>query len=143
MPAYGTQVPPPAIYPQGGPQSSFLVFAAEAVVINEYSQQVHLAPGPTSNTKGVRVVIDFNQNPGNCEFLVVEADNDKAGSSDYALVPSAGDLTQTNLMNGPNGVNTRLATDLIPIAGQFAAVFVKTPPSNGGTTVTARITRAA
>lgn len=142
MPPYNTLYPPPAIYTDA-PLNSFLVFKAEALAINEYSQQVSLPSGRVGLSKGVRVVIDFNQNPTNVEILVVEADNDAAGSADYTLVPTAGDLTQANLMQGPNGASTRLATDLIPIAGQSVALFVKTPPSAGGTTCTARITRAA
>lgn len=142
MPAYNSQVPPPALFPFY-PQSQFRVFSAEALVINEYSQQVQLPPGPTAGAKGIRVVIDFNANPGNVEILVVEADNDAAGAADYVQVPSGGDLTQGQLTAGPNGANTRLTTDLIPVAGQFAALFVKLPPSNGNITATARFTRAA
>jgi hypothetical protein len=142
MPPYNTQVPPPALFASGGPQSSFLVLNKEAVLASEYSQQVHLAPNPSSSTKGLRVVIDFSANPGNVEFYVCESDNDSAGSADYIEVPSGGDLTQGSLITGPNGALTRLVADLNPFAGQFAALFTKTPPSNGGITCTARFTRS-
>lgn len=142
MPAYNFQVPPPALFPFP-PQHTFLVFNNETVLVNEYSQQVQLPPGPTAGQRGIRVVIDFNAAPGNVEFDVVEADNDAAGAADYANVPSGGQLNQGALTAGPNGAGTRLITDLIPISGQFAALFTKTAPSNANIKATARISRAA
>ena len=142
MPAYGTQNTPPALFPFY-PQSEYLVFNVEALVLSEYSQQVNLPPGPTAGQKGIRVVIDFNANPGNVEIDVLEADNDAAGTADYANVPNGGQLTQAVITNGPNGASTRLISDLLPIAGQFVCLFVKTKPSNANITCTARITRAA
>ena len=76
---YGTQLTAPALFPFP-PNNSFLVFNAEALTAGEYSQQVALPPGPTSDVKGLRGVIDFNQNPGNVEIYVCEADNDATGS---------------------------------------------------------------
>lgn len=143
MPKYNTQVPPPAIFPSGGPQCQATVFSAEALTLGEFSQQVHLAPNVNAGSKGIRVVIDFSANPGNVEILVVESDRDiPGGTADYIIVPAAGDLTQASLASGPNGALTRLVTDLIPIAGQFVCLFVNVVPSNGGITCTARITRA-
>jgi hypothetical protein len=142
MPAYGTlsSIPALHVFP---PMHAYLVFSAEALTLNEYSQQVNLPPAPRGNAKGIRVVIDFNQNPGNVEIDVLEADNDSAGKPDYVNVPTGGALTQASLTTGPNGASTRLVTDLIPVAGQFIALFVKVAPSNANTTCSARISRAA
>lgn len=137
-PLYNALLNAPALY-QG---DSSLVFNAEAVVAGEFSQQVALPVNQASGTKGVRVVIDHSANPGNCEYQICEADNDGAGSSDYVQVPNGGDLTQGTITSGPNGLLTRLTSDLIPVAGQNLVLFVKTPPSNAGIKVTARITRA-
>lgn len=140
MPPYNTQSPPPFLG-RDFPLNTFLVFNAEAVQAGEYSQQIQIPTGLTQ--KGLRLQIDHSANPGNCEYLVMEGDNDLAGSSDYDQVPAGGDLTQANLTSGPNGATTRLSTDLIPVAGQFVSIFVKTAPSNAGIKVTARFTRAA
>jgi hypothetical protein len=142
MSIYGTQSPPPALFPFP-PGHAFLVFNAEAVVAGEYSQQVALPTGPTAGQRGIRVEIDFSADPGAGEFYVMEGDNDSAGSGDYDQVPAGGDLAYGNITAGPNGVNTRLSTDLIPIAGQFVLIYCKTKPSNAGIKVTARISRAA
>ena len=141
MPAYGTQTSVPALFPFP-PENSFLVFNVDTLVTGEYSQQVSLPPGPTAGARGIRVQIDFSADPGACEFYVMEGDNDAAGSADYDLVPSGGDLVYGNITTGPKGVNTRLSTDLIAIAGQFTCLFVKTKATNA-VTCTARITRAA
>jgi hypothetical protein len=142
MPPYGTAPNLPALFPFP-PGHTFLVFSAEAVIAAETSQQVALPPGPTAGAKGVRLVIDHNAAPGNCEYYLAESDNDAAGVQDYNLVPIGGDLTQAGLVAGPNGAGTRLITDQIPVAGQFVAVYVKTAPSNANIKVTARISRAA
>ncbi len=138
MPAYNFLTNCPALYPG----DSFLVFNAEAVLVGEYSQQVALPPIIGSGNKGVRVVIDASAAPGAGEFYVMEADNDAAGSADYVQVPSGGDLAFGNVTAGPNGAGTRWTTDLIPVAGQNLALYCKTPPSNGGIKITARVTRA-
>jgi|SRR5580700_1368256 hypothetical protein len=142
MSVYGTQSPPPALFPFP-PGHAFLVFNAEAVVAGEYSQQVTLPTGPTGAERGIRVVIDASSAPGAGEFYVMEADNDAAGSSDYVQVPSGGDLTFANVTSGPNGAGTRWTADLIPVAGQLVCLYCKTAPSNAGIKITARISRAA
>lgn len=142
MPAYGTQTPPLALFPFY-PESQVFVHSAETVTAGESSQQLHLPPGPVAGQKGIRVEVDFSADPGNFEFYVQESDDDSLGSASYQLVPSGGDITQATKTAGPNGANTRVATDLIPIAGQFCDLYWKTPPSNGSIKVTARITRAA
>lgn len=142
MSVYGTQNPPPALFPFP-PGNQFLVFNKEAVVTGEFSQQVALPTGPTAGQRGVRVEIDFNAAPGNCEFEVMESDWDQNGSAGYALVSTTADLTQTGLVAGPNGAGTRLVVDLTPFSGQFACLFVKGAPANSNITVTARISRAA
>lgn len=143
MPVYNAQVPPIALgfdYPL----LQAFVWKAEALVLNEVSQQVQI-PRSRSGTgsPGIRVEIDFNQNPGNVTINVLESDDDLLGTGGYDQVPAAGQLTQANLLAGPNGASTRLAVDLQPFSGQFFALQVAVPPSNGGTTATARVTRAA
>lgn len=140
MPPYNSQYPPPFLG-RDFPLNTFLVFNAEALKVGEYSQQVQVPVGLSA--KGIRVQVDFSSDPGAGEILVLEGDNDAAGSADYDQVPSAGDLVYANITSGPNGPNTRLATDLIPVAGQFVCLYVKAVPSNSGITATARITRAA
>jgi len=141
MPSYNTQFPPPALF-SFGPGNFALVFNSETVLAAEYSQQVNLPAGPTAGQRGIRVQIDHSAAPGNCEYYILEADNDAAGQLDYTEAPNGGDLTQANLVAGPNGAGTRLSTDLIPIAGQFVLIYVKTAPANA-VKVTARISRAA
>jgi|ERR1700722_5226707 len=141
MPAYNTQVPPPALFPFP-PGHTFLVFNGDTLQVGEFSQQVTLPTGPTAGQRGIRVVIDFSADPGAGEIYVMEADNDAAGSGDYVQVPVGGDLAYAAVTKGPNGANTRLTADLIPIAGQFACLYVKTAPSNA-VKCTARISRAA
>jgi hypothetical protein len=141
MPPYNTQSPPPALFPFP-PNHAFLVFNGDTLTAGEYSQQVALPPGPTAGARGVRVEVDFSADPGAIEIYVMESDNDPAGSGGYDQVPSGGDLVYANITSGPNGANTRLSTDLIPIAGQFTCLYVKTKPTNA-VTCTARISRAA
>jgi hypothetical protein len=141
MPLYNTQSPPPALFPFP-PNHFFLVFNADTLATSEYSQQVALPPGPTAGARGIRVQIDFSADPGAIEIYVMEGDNDVAGAGDYDQVPNGGDLVYGNITSGPNGANTRLSTDLIPIAGQFTCLFVKTKPTNA-VTCSARISRAA
>lgn len=143
MPSYGTQTPPPALFPFP-PGNRFLVFNAESPLAGAYSQQVTLPTGPTAGSRGIRVEIDFSANPGNVEIYIMESDADfENGSLGYNQVPVGGDLTQAGIISGPNGASTRLTTDLIPIAGQFCCLYVKTAPSNAGIKTTARISRAA
>jgi hypothetical protein len=141
MPAYGTLTSVPALFPFP-PGHTFLVFNGDTLAAGEFSQQVSLPPGPTAGQRGIRVQIDFSADPGNVEIYVMEGDNDAAGSADYDQVPNGGDLVYANITKGPNGANTRLSTDLIPIAGQFALLYVKTAPTNA-VKGTARISRAA
>lgn len=138
-PAYNSQYPPPFLAYEF-PLNTFLVFNAEALAINEFSQQVQLPIGPVSGQKGIRVEIDFSANPGVFEIDVMEADNDLAGELEYQEVPSGGQINTVTA--GPNGASTHASTDLIPVAGQFVCLFVKTNPGNA-CTCTARITRAA
>ena len=137
MPLYNTLSPPPALY-QG---DSFLVFKADALLVGQSSQQVTLPPNWSVGQAGIRVELDFNQNPGAYEIDVVESSADQNGIAGYNGVPTGGAMT--TVITGPNGASTRQTTDLIPVAGQFVALFVKTLPANGGTTYTARITRVA
>lgn len=142
MPKYGSALQPPFLG-TNYPLHQYAVFNAEAVTLGEYSQQVGLPLGPTTGAKGIRVEIDFSANPGNFEFDVMESDSDILGPLGYDQVPTGGGMTQANVTSGPNGANTRIATDLIPVAGQFVCLYVKTIPSNASITCTARITRAA
>lgn len=140
MPQYNAQYPPPFLA-IGAPLHTFLVFSAEALQQGEFSQQVSLPLGPVAGQKGIRVEVDFNANPGVYEIDVMEADNDSAGSLEYQQVPSSGQLNTVTA--GPNGASTHVSTDLIPVAGQFVCLFVKTAPANANITCTARISRAA
>ncbi|MGA9670368.1 MAG: hypothetical protein WBQ94_14240 [Terracidiphilus sp.] len=140
MPAYNTAYPPPFLAYEF-PLNTYLVFSKEAIVAGEFSQQVSIPLGLVAGQKGIRVELDFNQNPGAYEIDVMESDNDLLGGSQYQQVPTGGALT--TVTTGANGPNTHQSTDLIPVAGQFVLLYVKTAPANGGTTVTARITRAA
>lgn len=142
MPSYNTNYPPPFLAYEY-PLSSYLVFSKEALTVGEFSQQVSLPLGLVAGQKGIRVEVDFNSDPGNFELDVLEADNDTAGQFEYQQVPSGGAMTQANKTSGPNGVNTHISTDLIPVAGQFVLVYVKTAPSNASITATVRISRAA
>src|SRR5579871_2375720 len=141
MPAYGTQATPPALF-FSYPNNQATVFSSEAVVAGEYSQQVQIPLNPTAGSRGVRVEVDFNSDPGNFEIDVMESDADSLGSLGYDQVPAGGGMTQANKTAGPNGANTRVATDLVPISGQFLCLYVKTAPSNASIKATARITRA-
>lgn len=138
-PLYNAQYPPPFLA-IGAPLHTFLVFNAEALVVNEFSQQVSLPMAAVAGQKGIRVEIDFSANPGVYEIDVMEADNDPAGSLEYQQVPAGGQLNTVTA--GPNGASTHVSTDLIPVAGQFVCLFVRTAPANA-CTCTARITRAA
>lgn len=133
---YNTQVPPPALFPYP-PGNKFRVFDGEAVVAGEYSQQVCIpaAPGGTAQ-RGLRVVFDFNAAPGTFEFLLMEADSDVDGATEYAQVPSGGDVTAVNA-----GSATQATVDLLPFQGQFFCVYVKTAPTNSNITVIARVAR--
>jgi hypothetical protein len=137
-PAYGTLLVPSAL----DPGDSFLVFNSELVTAGEYSERITLRPVIASGQKGVRVQIDFSADPGAGEFYIMEGDNDAAGVKDYDQVPSGGDLAYSAITTGPNGINTRLSTDLIPVAGQMMCGYVKTAPSNAGIKVIMRFTRA-
>ena len=141
-PLYDTQYPPPFLSYEA-PLNTFLVFNGEALVTGKMSQQVSLPIGPVAGPKGIRVEVDFNQNPGVFELDVVEVDDDTQGQQEYQLVPTAGQLVNGNLTSGPNGASTHISSDLIPVAGQMVAIYVKTQPANAGTTARVRITRAA
>lgn len=141
MPVYGTNALPTALFPFP-PGNFVLVLSAEKILAAEYSERVALPPGPTAGQRGIRIQIDFSADPGAAEIYVMEADNDAAGVLDYDQVPGSGDLKYANITAGPNGINTRLSTDLIPIAGQFCCLYVKTAPTNN-VTCSARISRAA
>jgi hypothetical protein len=136
MPQFNNFPNAPALY-QG---DSFLVFKAEGLTTGEFSQQVALPVNQASGTKGVRVEVDFNQNPGVYELDVMECDQDQLGSAEYQQVPQGGALT--TVTTGANGANTHQSTDLIPVAGQMLCIYVRTQPANGGTTATVRVTRA-
>jgi hypothetical protein len=140
MPSYNTRNPPPFLG-YTFPDNNYLGFNAEALAAGEFSQQVQIPIGPVAGQKGIRVEVDFNQNPGAFELDVMESDSDLNGSLNYQQVPSGGQIN--TVTNGMNGANTHQSTDLIPVAGQFVCIFVKTPPANAGTTATVRITRAA
>lgn len=140
MPKYNTLYPPPFLSYEA-PLDTYLVFNNEAVVAGELSQQVSLPIGPVAGQKGIRIEVDFNQNPGAFEFDVVEVDDDTQGQQEYQLVPAGGQIN--TVTSGPNGASTHQSTDLIPVAGKMVAIFVKTAPANAGTTARVRITRAA
>lgn len=140
MPKYNTQLPPPALFPFP-PGNRILVFNADTLTTGEFSQQVTLPTGPTAGSRGIRVELDFSANPGAYEIDVMECDSDfENGSLEYQEVPEGGALTTVTA--GPNGANTHQSSDQIPIAGQFACLYVKTAPANP-CTCTARITRAS
>jgi hypothetical protein len=141
MPAYNTQNPPPALMGLP-PLNQFTVWKAETLLVNEVSQQVSITRHPVLGAVGIRVEIDFSANPGNVTINVLESDDDMLGAAGYDQVPAAGQLTQANLVAGPNGASTRLCVDLQPFSGQFAALQVAVAPTNA-VTATARITRAA
>lgn len=139
-PLYNAQNPPPALFPFP-PGHRFLVFNAEALVTGKFSQQLALPPGPTAGSRGIRVELDFSGDPGAFEIDVMESDSDfENGSAEYQQVPNGGQINTVTL--GPKGVNTHQSSDLIPISGQFVALFVKTQPANA-VNCTARISRAA
>ena len=140
MPQYNTALQPPFLSYEY-PLNEYLVFNAEALTAGEFSQQVSIPIGPVAGQKGIRVEVDFNQNPGAFELDVMESDYDLNGELNYQQVPAAGQINTVTA--GMNGANTHQSTDLIPVAGQFACIFVKTPPANAGTTATVRISRAA
>lgn len=138
MPAYNTLNPPPALM-LDYPNNRALVFKTEAVTSGEFSQQVSLplAFPAAGGGKGIRVEGDFSAAPGTFEFDIMESDSDKEnGSAGYNQVPSSGAITAT-----VSGSATHFATGLIPFAGQFCCIFVKTQPSNP-VTVSLRISRA-
>lgn len=139
MPAYNTRNPPPFLgYTY--PDNNYLVFNAEALTTGEFSQQVNLPIGPVAGQKGIRVEVDFSANPGAFELDVMESDYDLNGALNYQQVPSAGQIN--TVVAGMNGASTHQSTDLIPVAGQFVCIFVKTQPANP-CTATVRISRAA
>ena len=136
MPTFNTLTPPAALYLG----DSTLVFNAEALTTGEFSAQVALAPNWSSGSKGIRVEVDFNANPGTFELDVMESDADQNGAANYQQVPSAGQIN--TVTTGKNGASTHQSTDLIPVAGQFVLIYVKTQPSNASITATVRVTRA-
>jgi hypothetical protein len=137
MPVYNSQLPPPFLG-RDFPLNNFLVFKAETLLTGEFSQQLQIPTGLSA--KGVRVELDFSANPGAYEIDVMEADTDLNGPQEYQQVPSGGQLNTVTV--GPNGANTHQSSDLIPVAGQFVCLYVRTAPANA-VTATARISRAA
>jgi hypothetical protein len=135
-PLYNAQNPPPALFPFY-PQNEFLLFNAEALVAGEFSQQVHIPPNPVGGANvALRFTIDFSAAPGNFEIDVMEDDTDLQGAAHYAEVPVAGVINATNVVGG-----TQATLDLNPFQGQFVTLYVRTAPSNGGITCTARVAR--
>jgi hypothetical protein len=148
MPAFGTLNPPPFLG-LGYPLGQFYAFDEESVVTNEFSERVGVPLLPTGGARGIRIEGDFSANPGAFEFDIMESDVDISvlpgdidvgGAPGYQQVPTAGSIT--TVTTGVNGASTHFGTDLIPFAGQFCCIFVKTQPGNA-VTVTLRITRAA
>jgi hypothetical protein len=140
MPIYNTKNPPPSLS-VFHPGNRELVFNKDTLTANMFSQQVSIPSGPTTGQRGIRVEIDFSVNPGAYEIDVMESDSDlENGPTEYQQVPTGGALT--TVTTGVNGASTHQSSDLIPIAGQFVLLYVKTAPANA-CTCTARITRAA
>lgn len=139
MPAYGTQTPPPSLG-FNYPLNQVSVFQAETLIDGEFSERVCIPLGPTSGVRGIRIEGDFSANPGAFEIDVMECDDDSLGKNEYQQVPTGGVIN--TVTTGANGANTHFSTNLIPIAGQFACLYVKTHPANA-VTCTARITRCA
>lgn len=136
MAPYNTLLPPPALAAEF-PCNQFLVWNAEAVLAGEYSQQLHMAPGPTSNpSRGLRIILDFSAAPGTFEFDVMEDDTDLQGAAHYAEIPVAAVINALN-----SGSATQATLDLLPFQGQFFCLYCKTAPSNSGIKVTATVTR--
>jgi hypothetical protein len=139
-PAYNTKSPPPSLS-TWHPGNRELVFKLDTLTTGMFSQQVSVPSGPTTGQRGIRVEIDFSVNPGAYEIDVMESDSDfENGSTEYQQVPTGGALT--TVTTGVNGASTHQSSDLIPVAGQFVCLYVKTQPANA-CTCTARITRAA
>jgi hypothetical protein len=144
-PLYNSKLPIPFLC-MGYPSDYFLVFSADAVLTGQFSQQVSIPLSKVGGARGIRVELDFSADPGNFEIDVMEStriDVAGTGQNNFQQVPTGGALTQANKTTGINGANTHCGTDQIPFAGLFACLFVKTQPSNGGITVTARIVRTA
>lgn len=139
MPQYNTALQPPFLSYEY-PLNEYLVFNAETLTLGEFSQQLQLPIGPVAGQKGIRVEVDFSANPGAFELDVMESDYDLNGSLNYQQVPAGGQIN--TVTNGMNGANTHQSTDLIPVAGQFVCIYVRTPPANA-VTATVRISRAA
>lgn len=145
MPLYNQLLPIPFLA-FGYPMNTFLVFKAEAVLADTFSQQVYIPMGKQGGAKGLRIELDFNANPGNFEFDVMEnstPDFTGTGQRGYQQVVTSGQLTQAGLTTGKNGALTKISTDLNPFFGEFFCLYVKTAPTNANITVTARVTRAA
>lgn len=130
MPKYNTLNPPPflgALYPL----SQFLLFNAEAITATEYSQQVHIGPGPSGSSVAVSLEGDFNATPGTFDLQIVTADTDVL--AEYTILGS--DITTTAA-----GSNTHFRVEIPQFVGQFLAVYVKTAPTNASITLTLRAT---
>lgn len=140
MPLFNTKNPPPALC-LGYPLNQEIVLVAEAVTIDTFSQQVSIPLGPTSGARGIRVEGDFNSNPGTFEFDIMESDDPAGVARGYQQVPTGGVIN--TVTTGKNGTSTHFGTDLIPFAGQFCCIYIKTVPTNATITVTVRITRAS
>lgn len=144
MPLYNTLSPPPALGTHY-PLNQVTVFTKETVLTGQFSQQISIPLGMNIGSKGIRVEGDFNANPGTFEFDIMESDFDSGiaatGGQAYQQVPTSGSIT--TVTTGVNGASTHFGTDLIPFAGQFCLIYIKTQPTNATITVTIRITRAA
>lgn len=141
MPSYNTIQPTPFLG-LGYPLNQIVIFNAEAVTADEFSQQFSIDMGAVGGQKGIRIEGDFNSNPGTFEFDVMERAFDADGKKrNYQQVPFGGSITTTT--TGDAGPNTHFGVDLLPFAGPFGLIYVKTAPSNASITCTLRVTRTA
>ncbi len=139
MPPYGTQNPPPALFP-AYPQNQFPLFNADALTTlvangTRYSQQVHIVPKPTAPTT-LSIILDFSAAPGTFEIDVMEDDSDSGGSAHYHQIPAGGVMNTLN-----SGSTTQCTLELVNFVGQFLSLYIKTAPSNGASVLcTATVT---
>lgn len=100
MPAYNTQVPPPALYP-GYPCNTGLAFNGDDAKVTGPSQQFHLSPGAGFPLAALPLSVElkFSADPGVFEIDVQTADTDTTDA--FTNLPSGGALNTATA--GPFG----------------------------------------
>lgn len=132
-PLYNAQVvggsPLTAIYPG----DSFLAFNAETPAAGQASQAVALAPKDADQPGSISVELTFSAAPGVFEFDIQVSDTD--ADDDYIVVPAVGQITTAQA----GKVKSVARVELSPLVARFMRILCVTPITNGGVTVTAKI----